>query len=68
MLYAFGVGEVPISVSGASTPLDPLRCTVRAVGSVTDTLCATAPGGLLGLRGRRTAAGGRCPRRSVLTW
>jgi len=51
MLYAFGVGEVPISVSGASTPLDPLRCTIRAVGSVTGTLCATAPGDVVGLRG-----------------
>ncbi len=51
MLYAFGVGEVPISVSGASTALDPLRCTVRAVGSVTAALCAAAPGEVLGLRG-----------------
>ncbi len=51
MLYAFGVGEVPISVSGAATALDPLRCTVRAVGSVSSTLCATAPGDLVGLRG-----------------
>ena len=51
MLYAFGAGEVPISVSGAATALDPLRCTVRAVGSVSSTLCATAPGDLVGLRG-----------------
>ena len=51
MLYAFGVGEVPISVSGANTALDPLRCTVRAVGSVSSALCATAPGDLVGLRG-----------------
>ena len=51
MLYAFGVGEVPISVSGASTALDPLRCTIRGVGSVTRTLCASAPGDIVGLRG-----------------
>ena len=51
MLYKFGVGEVPISVSGASTALDPLRCTVRAVGSVSSALAATAPGDLVGLRG-----------------
>jgi NAD(P)H-flavin reductase len=51
MLYAFGVGEIPISVSGASTALDPLRCTVRSVGSVSAALCATAPGDVVGLRG-----------------
>ncbi len=51
MLYAFGVGEVPISVSGASTALDPLRCTVRSVGSVTRALCASTPGDIVGLRG-----------------
>jgi len=51
MLYAFGVGEVPISVSGASTALDPLRCTVRAVGSVTRALCSSTPGDIVGLRG-----------------
>ena len=45
MLYAFGVGEVPISVSGA-----PLVQTIRAVGSVTRALCASRPG-----HGRRRA-------------
>ena len=42
MLYAFGAGEIPISVSGAATPLDPLRCTIRAVGGVSGALCAVA--------------------------
>jgi NAD(P)H-flavin reductase len=46
MLYAFGVGEVPISVSGA-----PLVQTIRAVGPVTRALCATKPGAVVGVRG-----------------
>jgi NAD(P)H-flavin reductase len=51
MLYAFGAGEIPISLSGAATTLDPLRCTVRAVGGVSGALCAVEPGDLVGLRG-----------------
>jgi NAD(P)H-flavin reductase len=46
MLYAFGIGEVPISVSGA-----PLIQTIRAVGSVTRALCASRPGTVIGVRG-----------------
>ena len=46
MLYAFGVGEVPISVSGA-----PLDQTIRAVGPVTRALCAARPGTVIGVRG-----------------
>jgi NAD(P)H-flavin reductase len=46
MLYAFGVGEVPISVSGA-----PLAQTIRAVGPVTRALCASRPGTVVGVRG-----------------
>jgi NAD(P)H-flavin reductase len=46
MLYAFGVGEVPISVSAA-----PLVQTIRAVGPVTRTLCAAKPGAVIGVRG-----------------
>jgi NAD(P)H-flavin reductase len=46
MLYAFGVGEVPISVSGP-----PLLQTIRAVGPVTRALCAARPGTILGVRG-----------------
>jgi anaerobic sulfite reductase subunit B len=49
MLYAFGVGEVPISVSRTDGPL--LVHTVRAVGAVTEAICAAAPGALLGVRG-----------------
>ena len=51
MLYAFGVGEIPISVSGTATRQDPLRCTIRAVGGVSGVLSAAEPGDLVGLRG-----------------
>ena len=49
MLYAFGIGEVPISVSSASE--GALVHTVRAVGAVTEAICAAEPGALLGVRG-----------------
>ena len=49
MLYPFGIGEVPISVSGAVG--GPLVHTVRAVGSVTQAICSSAPGSVLGVRG-----------------
>ena len=49
MLYAFGVGEVPISVSRTEGPL--LVHTVRAVGAVTEAICAAKPGTVLGVRG-----------------
>jgi anaerobic sulfite reductase subunit B len=70
MLYAFGIGEVPISVSGAPTG-SALVQTIRAVGAVTRALCATAPGQTVGVRGpfgtdwgianRATADGGLRP-------
>ncbi|HEX7525779.1 MAG TPA: FAD/NAD(P)-binding protein [Gaiellaceae bacterium] len=49
MLYAFGIGEVPISVSGE--PGGPLVHTVRAVGAVTEAICAAQPGDVIGVRG-----------------
>jgi anaerobic sulfite reductase subunit B len=49
MLYAFGIGEGPISVSGAGE--GPLIHTVRAVGAVTKAICASRPGAVLGVRG-----------------
>jgi NAD(P)H-flavin reductase len=50
MAYVFGIGEVPISVSGA--PGDTrLGLTVRAVGAVTKALCASRRGAVLGVRG-----------------
>lgn len=51
MLYAFGVGEVPISTSGPSQPGGELVHTIRAVGPVTRALCATEPGEVIGVRG-----------------
>ncbi|MGL6279000.1 MAG: FAD/NAD(P)-binding protein [Gaiella sp.] len=51
MLYAFGVGEVPISTSGDPARDGPLTHTIRAVGAVTERLCAAEPGGVIGVRG-----------------
>jgi NAD(P)H-flavin reductase len=48
MLYAFGIGEVPISVSGYGPPLVH---TVRDVGAVTHAICSAGPGTVLGVRG-----------------
>jgi NAD(P)H-flavin reductase len=50
MLYAFGVGEVPISVSGRFGA-DGLLHTVRAVGATSRALFDAKPGCLLGVRG-----------------
>jgi NAD(P)H-flavin reductase len=51
MLYAFGVGEVPISLSGDPRRPDRLLHTVRAVGDATRALCALRAGQSLGIRG-----------------
>jgi anaerobic sulfite reductase subunit B len=51
MVYAFGIGEVPISVSGPPNEPGPVVLTIRAVGAVTRALCASRPGTRLGLRG-----------------
>ena len=51
MVYVFGVGEVPISVSGPPDREGPVVLTVRAVGAVSQAICASAPGGVVGLRG-----------------
>jgi len=47
MLTVFGVGEVPISVSGATGRPGPVVLTVRAVGAVTNAVCASEPGAVL---------------------
>jgi NAD(P)H-flavin reductase len=49
MLYAPGVGEVPISFSGTTGA--GVDHTVRAVGAVSRALCAAQPGDVLGVRG-----------------
>jgi NAD(P)H-flavin reductase len=51
MLYAFGVGEVPISFSGDPADGRPLVHTVRAVGSATEALCRAPRGATVGVRG-----------------
>jgi NAD(P)H-flavin reductase len=51
MLYAFGAGEVPISISGDPASPAPLVHTVRVAGATTRAICALEPGGVLGVRG-----------------
>jgi NAD(P)H-flavin reductase len=51
MLYVFGRGEVPISISGASGDGKTIIHTTRAVGSVTDHICSLKKGARMGVRG-----------------
>ncbi|MET8451838.1 FAD/NAD(P)-binding protein [Streptomyces sp. NPDC005209] len=51
MLYAFGIGEVPISVSALRGPHGGLVHTVRAVGAVSAALYDLRMGETVGLRG-----------------
>lgn len=51
MLYAPGVGEAPISVSGTPTHEGVLRHTVRDAGAVTRALTALGRGDAIGVRG-----------------
>ncbi len=52
MLYAFGIGEAAISVSGLTSGTDPMIShTVRAVGAVSRALHDALPGTVIGVRG-----------------
>jgi NAD(P)H-flavin reductase len=51
MIYAFGAGEVPISVSGGGDAGGRVGQTVRAVGAATSAICSIEQGAQLGLRG-----------------
>jgi NAD(P)H-flavin reductase len=51
MLYAFGAGEAPISISGDPARPGTLVHTVRDVGNVTRAICRLKRGGVLGVRG-----------------
>lgn len=51
MLYAFGVGEVPISHSGDPYEAGIYQHTVRVVGAVTKALCAVKKDDVIGVRG-----------------
>jgi NAD(P)H-flavin reductase len=51
MMYVFGVGEIPISISGDATDGSRLVQTVRAVGKVSDAVTKLTAGATLGIRG-----------------
>lgn len=52
MLYAFGVGEIAISVSGDPSLTDgTITHTIRSVGAVSAALCAAERGSTIGVRG-----------------
>lgn len=51
MLYKFGVGEVPISISGDTEASGELVHTIRNVGPVTDAMSLLRPGDQVGVRG-----------------
>jgi NAD(P)H-flavin reductase len=51
MLYAPGVGEVPISISGDPASPAPVTHTIRDVGPVTHALCSVEAGAEVGVRG-----------------
>ena len=51
MLYVFGVGEVPISISGDPGRTKVLQHTTRAVGTVTKAMWRLKAGAQIGVRG-----------------
>jgi NAD(P)H-flavin reductase len=51
MLYAYGIGEIPISISGDPETPERLVHTVRAVGAVSAALPKLKRGQVLGVRG-----------------
>ena len=51
MVYVFGIGEVPLSISGDPAKPDVLVHTVRSVGTITRSICAAKKGDVLGVRG-----------------
>src|SRR6516162_9583966 len=51
MLWVFGVGELPISISGDPADDGSLTYTVRSVGPATQALISRQPGQSLGVRG-----------------
>jgi NAD(P)H-flavin reductase len=51
MMYVFGVGEIPVSISGDAADTSRLLQTVRAVGKVSQAIAKLAAGEMLGLRG-----------------
>jgi len=51
MIYVFGVGEVPISISGDPAKPEKLVHTIRSVGTVTNQLAKLKKNDTLGIRG-----------------
>jgi NAD(P)H-flavin reductase len=51
MLYAFGIGEVPISMSGDPASGREIVHTIKAVGAVSHALCRLRAGAVVGVRG-----------------
>ena len=51
MLWVFGVGELPISISGNPATREELVYTVRSVGQATHALVSQKPGAGVGVRG-----------------
>ncbi|MDJ0952250.1 MAG: FAD/NAD(P)-binding protein [Acidimicrobiia bacterium] len=51
MVYAFGIGEVPISISSSSTREATLLQTIRRTGAVTHALGTLKSGDYVGIRG-----------------
>jgi NAD(P)H-flavin reductase len=51
MLYIFGVGEIPISISGDPEKRRPLVHTTRAVGTVSKAMRDLKPDDIIGIRG-----------------
>ena len=51
MLYVFGVGEIPISISGDPAKRKPLVHTTRAVGTVSKAMRDLKPNDVIGVRG-----------------
>jgi NAD(P)H-flavin reductase len=51
MLYAFGIGEIPVSLSGNPATRGHLTYTVRAVGSASQAIARLRPGDPIGMRG-----------------
>ena len=49
MLYVFGIGEVPLSISGDPGSPETLMHTVRAVGAVTKAIAALDEGDRVGI-------------------
>jgi NAD(P)H-flavin reductase len=51
MVYQFGVGEIPVSISGDRRQPDTLVHTIRAVGPVTNAMQQLKVGAIVGIRG-----------------